>query len=164
MSRRPPSRLAALGTADRLLVGGTLLLFIDSLLDWQPGLNAWGGSAAFAGVLMALLALLLLVGELLAAFRVAMPAGLPVYTVMAGLTAEVPAGLSKVKVVPMTWLGLAGLTERFASQSWFCSSLQLLGIMLTTLSMSGTVSPSPRRECGRAAPRARVAGCPRSRQ
>jgi len=74
------------GAADRILVGGTLLLFIDSLLDWQPGLNAWGGSAAFAGVLMALFALLLLVGELLAAFRVAMPAGLPVSTVMAGLT------------------------------------------------------------------------------
>ena len=52
-----------MGAADRILVGGTLLLFIDSLLDWQQGLNAWGGSAAFAGVLMALFALLLLETE-----------------------------------------------------------------------------------------------------
>jgi len=72
--------------ADRLLVGSCLLLFIDSFLNWQPGLNAWGGSAAFAGVLMALFALLQFAGGILLALRVTLPAGLPEAAILAGLT------------------------------------------------------------------------------
>ncbi len=86
MSQRPSFRLARLSAADRILVGGSLLLLIDSFLHWQAGLNAWGGSAAFAGILMALFALTLLVGEVLAAVHVAMPAGVSVSAVTAGLT------------------------------------------------------------------------------
>jgi hypothetical protein len=113
MSQRPSFRLARLSAADRILVGGSLLLLIDSFLDWQAGLNAWGGSGAFAGVLMALFALLLLVGEVMAAFRVAMPAGVPVSTVMGGLTVgEALFGIIKFLFVvanhprAAAWIGL----------------------------------------------------------
>jgi len=114
MAQRPASRLARLSAADLILVGGSLLLLVDSFLDWQAGLNAWGGSGAFAGVLTALFALLLLVGEVLAAFRVAMPAGVPVSSVMAGLTVgAVLFGIIKFLFVvanhprAAAWIGLA---------------------------------------------------------
>ena len=85
------------------------------------------------------------------------------FPVMAGLTAEVPAGLSKVNAVPMIWLGFAGFIERFGSQSWFCSSLQLLGIMLTMLSIA--FAPCRwRREGARCVRLGRATGCRRFRQ
>lgn len=113
MSRRPAFTFANLSAGDRILAGGSLLLFIDSFLDWQVGTNAWGGSGAFAGVLMALLALLLLVGEILSAIRVPMPGGVPVSTIMAGLTiGTVLFGVIKVLLVvanhpkAAAWIGL----------------------------------------------------------
>jgi hypothetical protein len=86
LSQRPSFSLARLSVADRILVGGSLLLLVDSFLHWQAGLNAWGGSGAFAGILMALFALILVVSDVLAAVRIAMPAGVPASTVTAGLT------------------------------------------------------------------------------
>ena len=70
--RRPlPQRLTP---ADRILLGGSSLLFVDSLLSWQrrcpavggmTGLcqraNAWGANGAVFGVLMGISAVLLAV-------------------------------------------------------------------------------------------------------
>jgi hypothetical protein len=126
MSQRPGFDLAKLSSADRMLVGGSLLLFIDSFLAWQRActpkviglnlcisFNAWGGSGSFAGVLMALLALLLIVGGVAMATGVAMPAGVPVPTVIAGMTAgAVLFGIIKFLIVVGNhaavgaWIGL----------------------------------------------------------
>jgi hypothetical protein len=49
--------------ADRVLLGASLLLVIDSFLAWQRNLgvtsNAWTGTVAWAGMLMGLCAILL---------------------------------------------------------------------------------------------------------
>jgi hypothetical protein len=126
MSQRPAFDLAKLSAADRILVGGSLLLFIDSFLAWQRAcapkviglnlcisFNAWGGNGSFAGVLMALLALLLAVGGVLMAMGVAMPPTVPVSQVLAGLTAgTVLFGIIKFLIVVGNhaavgaWIGL----------------------------------------------------------
>ena len=127
MSQRPGFDLAKLSAADRMLVGGSLLLFIDSFLNWQRvcgpkvlGLNtfcatanAWGGNGSFAGVLMALLALVLAVGGVLMAMGVAMPPNVPVSPVITGVTAgTVLFGIIKFLIVVSNhaavgaWIGL----------------------------------------------------------
>jgi hypothetical protein len=97
MAQRPSFDLARVPTADKILLGGALLLFIDTFLPWQrvcigllgicPSANAWGGSGAFAGVLVGLFTLLLLIGEVMLVAGVAMPPNVPVSTLLAGLTA-----------------------------------------------------------------------------
>ena len=68
MAQRPSFDMTKLSTADKILAGGSLLLFIDTFLSWQKisifSWTAWGGSGSFAGVLMGLLALLLLAGSI----------------------------------------------------------------------------------------------------
>jgi hypothetical protein len=96
MAQRPSFDLARVPTADKILLGGSLLLFIDTFLPWQrvcigllgicPSANAWGGSGSFAGVLVGLFTLLLLIGEVMLVAGVAMPPNVPVSTVLAGLT------------------------------------------------------------------------------
>jgi hypothetical protein len=74
------SLLEGLTPADRVLLGGSALLFVDSLLSWQRqcaavgdvvGLcqrsNAWGASGASFGALMGIWALLLAVQVLVGA-------------------------------------------------------------------------------------------------
>jgi hypothetical protein len=103
MAQRPSFDMAKLTTADKILAGGSLLLFIDSFLPWQRACvevailnqtvggcasrSAWGGDGAFAGVLMGLFALLLLAGTLAAASGMSLPVTIPLSTVLAGLTA-----------------------------------------------------------------------------
>ena len=75
MADRPSFDLARLTTADRIILGGSGLLFVDSFLPWQRQCgtfkllhitlctikaNEWGGNASFGGVLAALLTLALL--------------------------------------------------------------------------------------------------------
>ena len=101
MSQRPSFDVSKLSTPDKILGGGALLLFIDSFLAWQrvcvdfgalglakvcASANAWGGNGGFFGTLMAIFALLLVVGMALTLAGVAMPQGVPVPTVMAALT------------------------------------------------------------------------------
>lgn len=102
MAQRPSFDMGKLTTADKILLGGALLLFIDSFLRWQQvcipkelaalvggrcgGFSAWGGSASFAGVLMALFALLLLAGSVAMLSGITLPVTLPMSTVLAGLT------------------------------------------------------------------------------
>jgi hypothetical protein len=93
MAKRPSFDLTRVSTADKILLGGSLLMFIDTLLPWQRACigicftaNAWGSNGAFFGVLLGLFALLLLIGEVMIVADVAMPAGVPISTVMAGLT------------------------------------------------------------------------------
>ena len=123
MSQRPSFDVSKLSTPDKILGGGALLLFIDSFLSWQKrcfdfsgvGLakvcgkaNAWSGNGGFLGTLMALAALLLVVGLALTLAGVAMPQGVPVPTVMAGLTgATVLFGLIKF-IIAVTKNGAFG--------------------------------------------------------
>jgi hypothetical protein len=79
MAQRPSFDLARLTTADKIVLGGSGLLFIDSFLRWQRqcgtfkllhvtlctiNANEWGGNASFGGVLAALLTMALLTWKL----------------------------------------------------------------------------------------------------
>jgi hypothetical protein len=98
MAQRPTFDLSRVSTADKILLGGSLLMFIDTLIPWQrlcidfPPLsrcftsNAWGGNGAFAGVLLGLFTLALLIGEIMIVAGVIIPPNIPMPTVMAGLT------------------------------------------------------------------------------
>lgn len=99
MAQRPSFDMTKLSTADKILLGGSLLLFIDSFLAWQrvcvsvvgvrigcASANAWSGNGSFAGVLMAILALLLFLAVGATVMGIAMP-NVPVATVNAVLTA-----------------------------------------------------------------------------
>jgi hypothetical protein len=101
MAQRPSFDMTKLSTADKILGGGSLLLFIDSFLHWQSvggcatilgskicagaSANAWSGSGGFAGVLMSLLALALLLIVAAGVAGIAMPPTVPVPTVTLGL-------------------------------------------------------------------------------
>jgi hypothetical protein len=99
MAQRPSFDMTRLSTADKILLVGSILLFIDSFLSWQKACasvlnvrvfcasaNAWGGNGSFAGVLMAILALILFLFVGASALGVSMP-NVPVPTVAAGLAA-----------------------------------------------------------------------------
>lgn len=93
MAQRPSFDLTKIPTADKILLGGSLLMFIDTLLPWQRACNgtcitanAWGSNGAFFGVMLGLFALLLLIGEVITIAGVAMPPGIPLSSVMAALT------------------------------------------------------------------------------
>lgn len=96
MAQRPSFDLTRISTADKILLGGSLLMFIDTFLPWQrvcigilgicPSANAWGGNGSFAGVLLGLFTIALLIGEILLVAGVAMPPNIPTSTVLAGLT------------------------------------------------------------------------------
>jgi hypothetical protein len=98
MAQRPSFDMTSMSTADKILLVGSFLLFIDSFLAWQrvcvsvvgvnigcASANAWSGNGSFAGVLMAILALLLFLAVGATAMGVAMP-NVPVATVSAVLT------------------------------------------------------------------------------
>jgi len=96
MAQRPSFDLTKVSTADKILLGGSLLMFIDSFLPWQrvclgilgicPSANAWGGNGSFFGVMLGLFTIALLIGQIMTVAGVAMPPGVPVSTVLAGLT------------------------------------------------------------------------------
>ena len=98
MAQRPSFDMTKLSTADQILLGGSLLLFIDSFLNWQRACasiagirvfcgtaNAWSGNGSFAGVLMALLAIVLFLMVGAGAMGIAM-GNMPVATVTAAVT------------------------------------------------------------------------------
>jgi hypothetical protein len=100
MAQRPSFDMTKLSTADKILLGGSLLLFIDSFLRWQQvcgpsvlglgkfcvGASAWNGNAGFAGVIMSLLALVLFLALGATILGVSMPSTIPVPTALAALT------------------------------------------------------------------------------
>lgn len=125
MSDRPSFDLTRLSRPDKVLMGASILLFLDSFLHWQrrcadlrlfslcESRTAWGGNGAFPGAMMALLAMLLFLGEGFALAGVAMPEGVAAYRVMATLTAgTVVFGVVKVLLVVGNhgalgaWIGL----------------------------------------------------------
>jgi hypothetical protein len=68
--------LAGLTTASKIMLVSGILLLIDSFLSWQrvcidlgdfgggcAGVSAWGGSGGFAGVIMGILLIVLLIWE-----------------------------------------------------------------------------------------------------
>jgi hypothetical protein len=90
MAQRPPFDVSKFSAADKILAGGSLLLFIDSLFPWQKvsifTRSAWGGDGAFAGVLMGLLALLLLAQTVAVVAGYSLPLTVPMSSIMTGLT------------------------------------------------------------------------------
>jgi hypothetical protein len=119
MAQSPSFDMNKLSTADKILLGGGFLLFIDSFLAWQRvcvtiiqkicgSANAWGGNGSFAGVLMAIFALLLVAGTLAVVSGVSLPVTLPMSTVLAGLTAgTVLFGVIKFLIVVANHIGFA---------------------------------------------------------
>jgi hypothetical protein len=92
MAQRPSFDLTKLTTADKILLGGSLLMFIDTLLPWQRACgaicdtaNAWGGNGAFVGVLLGLFTFILLIVEVLTVAGVEIPPTIPVPTVVGAL-------------------------------------------------------------------------------
>jgi hypothetical protein len=81
--------LSRMSTATKILLGGGVLLFIDSFLSWQKvcfeiaGLggcvtaNMWGGDGSFFGLLGGLLTIALLIWEGLALANVDLNVGMP---------------------------------------------------------------------------------------
>jgi hypothetical protein len=71
-------KLNALPLGRKLVLGAGVLLFIDTLLNWQQsgpyGVNAWHG---FWGVLMCLMVVALVAWTVARAFDVALPANVP---------------------------------------------------------------------------------------
>lgn len=68
--------MANMSMASKIILGGGILLLIDSFLQWQRvcfgivglgsqcgGLNAWSGSGSFFGLLMGLCVIVLLISE-----------------------------------------------------------------------------------------------------
>lgn len=93
MAPRPSFDLTRVSTADKILFGGALLMFIDTLLPWQRpcedicfSANAWGGNGAFFGVMLGLFALLLVIGVGMTIAGIALPPGISLSTVVSGLT------------------------------------------------------------------------------
>jgi len=99
MSQRPSFGVTRLSAADKILIGASVLLLIDSFLPWQrecvssasPPLtvclgtrSAWNGDGAFAGVLMGLFAALLIIGELAALSERPLPVTIPPSTLAGG--------------------------------------------------------------------------------
>ena len=95
MERRSLWDLARLSAADKILAVGAALLFVYSFQPWQvscvrvsshhtacSSASAWGGSAAFAGVIMALLSVLLVIGAGLSALGVVPPSRFPMHIVI----------------------------------------------------------------------------------
>lgn len=113
MAQRPSFDLTRVSTADKILGVGSLLLFIDSLFNWQTRINAWGGSGSFAGILMALCTLLLFIAVGLHVAQVELPPVVPMSTVLAALTAgTVLFGIIKFLFAvanDVAWAAWAGL-------------------------------------------------------
>jgi hypothetical protein len=71
MAARPSFDMSKMSTADKILLIGGFVLFIDTFLPWQrvcvsfggvsacASASAWGGSAAFLGVLTGIFSILL---------------------------------------------------------------------------------------------------------
>lgn len=76
--------MSRMSTASKILLGGSLLLFIDSFLSWQKvcafnfcvSANMWGGDGSFFGLIAGLLTIALLVWEGLALANVDMNLGM----------------------------------------------------------------------------------------
>jgi hypothetical protein len=99
MAQSPSFNMKGMTSADKILLGATALFFIDTFLPWQrvcasfltitacASASAWGGSAAFLGVLAALFALALLVWVGLSMAGVSLNVGMPGSSVSAILVA-----------------------------------------------------------------------------
>src|ERR1700690_1406569 len=71
-------KFAALSKGQKILLGGGVLLFIDTFLPWQAvsifSIDAWHG---FWGVVLGLLVIVLLAWSAARAFGVALPTNIP---------------------------------------------------------------------------------------
>lgn len=126
MAERRAFDMAKLTTADKILLGGGALLFVDSFLSWQRvcvtilqliggcvRASAWGGNGSFFGVVMAITALALVAIIAAGLAGVEMPPTLPVDPIRIGLVIAVfVSGVIKFLLVVGkaasygTWVGL----------------------------------------------------------
>lgn len=122
MAQRPAFDISKLTTADKILLGGSLLFFIDTFLPWQRvcvgvvgivnvcgSASAWGGSVAFLGILAGLCAILLLAAETVMVMGVQVPVeAAQMRLAVMGLTAgTLVFGLIKFIVVLFNHVGWA---------------------------------------------------------
>jgi len=125
MGSRASFDLSKMSTADKILLGGAFLFFIDLILPWQRvcvsflgvkgcgSATAYGGNGGWAGWLAGIFSLLLLVWSVLNLMGVNLEVGVPASTVSAALVAgTVLFGLLKFLLVITNhsfigaWLGL----------------------------------------------------------
>ena len=141
-------KLMGLSKGNKLILGGGVLLFIDTFLPWQSvsigpfsaTRNGWHG---FWGVVMCLLVILMLAWAVTRAFGIALPVNVP-----AGLTTLALGGLvflfALLKVLTDNYRGWAGwigivLAAAVAVGAWF--SFQDSGEALPTVAKAGAPAP-----------------------
>lgn len=122
--------MANMSMASKIVLGGGILLLIDSFLQWQrvcfdfggigggcAGLNAWSGSGSFVGLLMGLCVIVLLIWEGMQAAGMAGNIKLPISASKAsayvgfgvvgfGILKLILVLTSEVKPSLFGWLGL----------------------------------------------------------
>lgn len=125
MGARPSFDLSKMSMADKLLLFGGLLLFIDTFLPWQrvcisfggvgacASASAWGGSGSFFGVLTGIFSLLLVAWVAMTMMGTNIQVGVPASTVSTILVGgTVVFGVIKVLFVLFNhsgfgaWIGL----------------------------------------------------------
>ena len=126
MAQRPTFDMSKLTTADKILLGAGILLFVDSFFAWQRACatflgtkicggswSAWSGSGSFAGILMGLLVIAMIIWMGLQLAGVNLQLGVPGATIGAGLVlGTVVFGLIKFLFVVANhasigaWLGI----------------------------------------------------------
>jgi hypothetical protein len=99
--------MSKMSTASKIILGGGVLLLIDSFLRWQEvcidlgvlgggsvcgGASAWGGNGSFAGVIMGILLIALIVWEVM---------------MIMGAASNVQIGISPVKLSAYIGFGAA---------------------------------------------------------
>jgi hypothetical protein len=146
-------KLMGLSKGQKLVVGGGLLLFIDTFLPWQKVTVGFGGASisatanawhGFWGVVMCLLVIVMLAWAAVRILGVALPVNAP-----AGLTTLALGGLILVFALLKTltesyrgwasWVGLV-LAAGVAVGAWF--SFQDSGESLPKVATAGAPAPS----------------------
>jgi ABC-type multidrug transport system fused ATPase/permease subunit len=141
-------KLMGLSKGQKLILGGSVLLFIDTFLPWQswsygPLSASWNAWHGFWGVVMCLLVIVLLLWAGARAFGVALPVNVP-----AGLTTLALGGLVFLFALLKTlieshrgwasWVGII-LAAGVAVGAWF--SFQDSGESLPKVATAGAPAP-----------------------
>ena len=145
-------KLMGLSKGNKLILGGGVLLFIDTFLPWQKVSVGFGGASisatanawhGFWGVVMCLLVIVLLLWAGARTFGIALPVNVP-----AGLTTLALGGLvflfALIKVLADNYRGWAGwvgivLAAGVAVGAWF--AFQDSGEALPKVAKAGVPAP-----------------------
>jgi hypothetical protein len=137
-------KLMGLSKGNKLILGGGVLLFIDTFLPWQSvsifSLNAWHG---FWGVMLGLLVIVMLAWAGARAFGVALPVNLPqgLVTLALGGLIFLFALIKTLSDSARTWESWVGiiLAAGVAVGAWF--AFQDSGEALPKVAKAGAPAP-----------------------